>query len=159
MIESEKKGALRTAQGIVCGPWAFAFEFGWARSIVDNFDMVAVPQAREWLVGAANIDGELLPVIDLQRLVAPAQAGAPEAFVRKRDHRLLVGGTGAQSIAMLFTRLPQMLRYEPRDGDLLGYAPAAIRAVTRGIATNPHGESYLEIDGPKLVDMLAELSG
>jgi chemotaxis signal transduction protein len=146
---------MRTAQAVVCGSWAFAFEFGWARSIIDRFELVAVPQANPWLVGATNIEGDLLPVIDLTKLVV-ADAGE---FVQRKDHRLLVGGQGAGAIAMVFSRMPQMIRFEPRDGEMLSYAPASIRSVVRGLATNERGESFLEIDGPKLVSLLSELSG
>ncbi len=146
---------MRIAQGIVCGAWALAFEFGWSRNIVDNFELVAVPQASEWLVGATNIDGDLLPVIDLVRLISPQAT----PFVRQPGQRLLVGGTGTDAIAIIFSRRPQMIRYTPKDGEQIAYIPASIRSVARGMATNDSGETYIEIDGTKLTEMLALMSG
>ncbi len=145
---------LRTAQGVICGAWALAFEFGWARSIIDQFELVAVPQAHDWLVGAANVDGELLPAVDLSRLMAPTEA----PFARHKDQRLLVCGVGAEAVALVFTRMPQMLRFEVPDARSARYAPPAIREAVRGIATNERGESYLDVDGPRLVELLASLS-
>lgn len=143
--------AARVAQGIVCGAWALAFEFGWSRSIVDNFELVAVPQASEWLVGAANIDGDLVPVVDLVRLISPQAT----PFLRQPGQRLLIGGKGLEAIAIVFTRRPQMIRYVPHDGQQLAFVPASIRGVARGMATNENGESYIEIDGYKLTELLA----
>jgi chemotaxis signal transduction protein len=147
--------AQRTSQGVICGGWALAFEFGWARNIVDEFDLVAVPQALDWLVGAANIDGELIPVIDLSRLITPTQT----PFAKLNDHRLLVCDQGTEAVGLLFSRLPQMLRFEPGDPAMARYAPESIRPAVRGLATNERGEGFLDVDGPRLVGMLASLSG
>jgi chemotaxis signal transduction protein len=143
----------RSAQGIVCGAWALAFEFGWARNIVEQFDLVAVPQSPEWLVGAASVDGELLPVVDMARLISPN----PIPFQRVPGQRLLVGGEGADSVAMVFTRRPQMIRYEPKDGAELSAVPASLRELARGYAINERGEYFIEVDGIKLVKHLSEL--
>ncbi len=148
------QAAPRVAQGIVCGSWALAFEFGWARNIVDQFDLVAVPQAAEWLVGAANVDGDLVPVIDMMRVISPQAA----PFLRQPGQRLLVGGVGADALAIVFTRRPQMLRYTPEDGVGLAHVPASVRNVARGMATNERGETYIELDGPRLCEWLAAMS-
>jgi chemotaxis signal transduction protein len=131
-----------------------AFEFGWARSIVEQFELVAVPQAHPWLIGACNIEGELMPVIDMVRLISPSDG----AFVRQTDQRLLVLGDGVDAVAVIFSRMPQMLRFSPQDGDKLNWAPASIREVVRGMANNARGEVFIEIDGDKFVPFLASAS-
>ena len=69
---------LQLAQGIVCGGLRLAFAFDWARQIVDSYELVSMPRAPGWVLGAVNINGAIIPVIDLANYffesAEPAQA-------------------------------------------------------------------------------------
>jgi chemotaxis signal transduction protein len=150
----------RLAQGIVCGPWALAFSFNWARTIVEQFDLVAVPKAPLWLVGAANVDGNIVPVVDLALYVNPQ--ALPEAMGGQgsAQRRLLVGGMGGgnaeEAVAIIFSHLPQQLRYQPRDIAGVAGLPARLRDICNAYAQDANGQMFLEIDSQRLTDAMAQ---
>ena len=93
------------AQGIDCGGLAVALPYRWARQVVERFELSQVPRSPAWLAGAANVDGQVLPVIDLAAWAWPDRP--PRAEGRER---LLVGGDGDQALALRFHGLPVLLR-------------------------------------------------
>lgn len=147
------------AQGIVCGNWSLAFTFTWARQIVEGFEVVALPRAPGWVLGAVNINGAIVPIVDLgnyfSESIQPAQA--------ERGQRLLVGGIQAEdaeaALAVVFSQTPVQLEYltEPiKQRELL---PSRLVDVCRGIAKGDSGKEYLEIDVERLMGALSiELS-
>ena len=96
------------AQGIRCGNLALALPYGWARMVVDEFSVTAVPRAPFWLLGASSINGTVTPVVDLQ-LFALGPNAAQDSGARKK-RRLLVGGIADgesnKTLAILFDDLP-----------------------------------------------------
>jgi chemotaxis signal transduction protein len=140
MSDTVSSDSSRTAQGIICGQWAYACEYGWARNIVEQFEWVAVPRSPVWLLGATNIDGEVLPVVDLA-LFANPKAGQQTLT---KQHRLLVVGVGAQSVALLFNQRPVMLRYTPQK--VPSYIPPLVKPMARGVAVAATGEQYIDLD-------------
>lgn len=147
---------MKLAQGIVCGSWALALSFDWARQIVETFEISAVPKSPTWLVGAANIEGNILPVIDLAVYFSPSTASLQVS----PHQRLLVGGlqsTGADdAVAFIFNGLPQQLNYEPQELTYAGALPANLREVCDAVATDATGRNFLEINVDKLMAVLAD---
>lgn len=147
---------MKQAQGIVCGSWALAFSFDWARQIVEDFDISAIPKAPPWLLGAANIEGSIIPVVDLAVYFSTVtvHSKAPP------HQRLLVGGLialGAEdAIAFIFNDLPQQLRYEVQELTYAGALPSKLREVCDAVASDVSGQNYLEINIDKLLVALAE---
>jgi chemotaxis signal transduction protein len=146
---------LKLAQGIVCGSWALALSFDWARQIVENYEISAVPKAPSWLIGATNIEGNVLPVVDLATYFSPTMA----SYSVQRQ-RLLVGGLTAQSsddaIALVFDGLPQQLNYEPQELTYAGALPPKLREVCDLVALDARGRNFLEINIDKLMAVLAD---
>jgi chemotaxis signal transduction protein len=146
---------LKLAQGIVCGSWALAFSFDWSRQIVEDYELSAVPKAPNWLLGSANIEGSILPVIDLAAYFSPAIA----SYAAKHQ-RLLVGGITAQSsdeaLAFVFDGLPQQLNYEAQELTYAGALPPKLREVCDLVALDVTGRNFLEINVDKLVAVLAD---
>jgi chemotaxis signal transduction protein len=146
---------LKLAQGIVCGSWALALSFDWARQIVEHYEISAVPKAPSWLIGAANIEGNVLPVVDLATYFSPTMA----SYSVQRQ-RLLVGGLTAQSsddaIALVFDGLPQQLNYEPQELTYAGALPPKLREVCDLVALDASGRNFLEINIDKLMAVLAD---
>ncbi len=148
--------AYRLAQGIICGQWALAFSFDWARQIVERFELSAIPKAPNWLLGAANVDGNIVPVIDLAKYfnsepTAPAQAS---------QQRLLVGGlTGTNAddaVALMFTNLPLQLKYQSEVLSYPSALPAKLREVCDRVAKDANGRDFLEINTQRLKAILAD---
>ncbi|MBC7609309.1 MAG: chemotaxis protein CheW [Polaromonas sp.] len=146
----------RLAQGIICGQWALAFSFDWARQIVERFELSAVPKSPHWLLGSANVDGSIVPVVDLTRYFGTSAGAAPAGPQR----RLLVGGlTGVDSddaMALAFTGLPQQLKYSPAPLTDAGALPSRLREVCDGIARDAGGRDFLEINTRMLKAILAD---
>ena len=151
---------MKLAQGILSGAWALAFPFDWARQIVDTFELSPIPKAPEWLLGGTNVDGNILPVVDLARYLGSAQVQTAA-----RQQRLLIGGlsihqSGADStgdaIAIAFEGLPQQLRYEPSPLTYASSLPERLREICVGVGSNAARQEFLEIDAARLVDILSE---
>jgi chemotaxis signal transduction protein len=150
---------LKLAQGILCGSWALAFPFDWARQIVDTFELSAIPKAPAWLLGGTNVDGNIIPVVDLRVYLGDSMASA------SNQQRLLIGGlSNAQSsadstgdaLAIAFEGLPQQLGYEPQALTYADVLPARLRELCVGVGKNPAGHEFLEIDAERLLAALSD---
>ena len=149
--------ALRLAQGIVCGPWALALSYDWARQILDNFELTAIPKSPNWLLGATNVEGNILPVVDLGVYFSP-ELGATSAS--QTTQRILVGGMttdGADAaVAIVFHALPQQLRYSASALDYANSLPAKLREVCDAVAQDANGNNFLEINSERLMAALSD---
>lgn len=143
------------AQGIQCGALSLAFAHAWARAIVEEFSVTAVPNAPAWLVGAANVEGEIVPVFDLAVWIegraedrhARAEPGAARA-------RLLVGGRGGDRAALVFSGPARMVRYRAASSEAPGGAavPARLDGIVLGVSEAP---AHWVLDAARLFDKLA----
>lgn len=158
--ELPSANALQLAQGLMCGDLRLAFNFGWARQIVEDFELVVLPRAPGWVLGAVNINGSIVPVVDLANYFAQSAQPAQS----QRGQRLLVGGIQAEdaeaALAVVFTHTPVQLEYAPQHlgaaGDTL--VPRLLE-VCSGTASDDQGNQYFEIDTQRLMDALSiELS-
>lgn len=148
-------------QGIKCGVHRIAISYSWARTNVDRFELVPVPKAPIWLMGATVIEAQVLPVIDLALYIDPTA----ERGVQLRDLRLLVGGREDGDltdppIAFAFEGLPQQLRSgEQTQSASVRQAPERIRASADGVALSAQGEQFDVINIQRLAsELAAELS-
>jgi chemotaxis signal transduction protein len=146
---------LKLAQGILCGSWALAFPFEWARQIVDDYEISPIPKSPVWMQGAANIDGNIVPVVDLT-----VYLGSSAIQSQTAQKRLLIGGMqGAdadQAIALVFAGLPQQLSYEPRELTYSSALPERLRQLCTGVASNAAGHDFLEIGAQQLLTALSD---
>lgn len=149
----------KLAQGIVCGEFRLAFGFDWARQIVDQFELVPIPRAPTWVLGAVNVNGVIVPVVDVANYFS--EVAEPAQLLRGQS--LLVGGTQDEdadnAIAVAFSQTPVQLDYV--DEPLVGVPalPARLQEVCCGVVSDDRAQLYIEIDPRKLMDALsAELS-
>lgn len=140
-------GAL--AQGVRCGPWRVAFPFHWARSIVEQFEMSEVPHAPHWLLGAANVDGQVVPVFDLR---AYAEAAAPTPA--DAGAWLLLGGEGEDRLGLLSAGRPARLTEAP-TGQAAPPVPPALAEFVRGTCVDDQGCPWALLDPRALTEALA----
>jgi chemotaxis signal transduction protein len=146
---------LMPAQGIQCGHLNLAFSYAWAKSIVEDFSMTPVPNAPAWLVGAANVEGEIVPVFDLISWVAARAPAGPRAELSAGRARLLVGGHGADRAAIVFSGSARMVRYAPglQKNAAIDALPSRLRAVV--LATSETTPPHWVVDAERLFDKLA----
>jgi chemotaxis signal transduction protein len=156
-LELQAAVAQRLAQGIVCGPWALALSYDWARQIIENFELTAIPKSPAWLLGATNVEGNILPVVDLGLYFSP-ELGATSAM--QTTQRLLVGGMTAEgaedAVAIAFHALPQQLRYSSATLDYASSLPAKLREVCDAVAVDANGNNFLEINSERLMAALSD---
>ena len=149
----------RLAQGVICGHWALAFSFDWARHIVESFEVSAIPKSPNWLLGSANVDGSIVPVVDLALYFGTPAGTAPSTPAAPKQ-RLLVGRLASQdageALALVFTGLPQQLKYLPAPLTDAGALPARLREVCEGMARDASGRDFLEINTQMLKAILAD---
>ena len=143
------------AQGVQCGRYSLAFSFDWARQIVDDFELVPVPRAPGWVLGAVNINGLIVPVIDVDCYFSASDAPSQ----RQRGQRLLLGGVQAEdaegALAIVFSQTPVQLEYHALPVTEPAVWPQRLQEVCKGIACTEHGKSFIEIDAEKLMAALA----
>ncbi len=136
------------AQAVRCGERWFAFPYGWARAAVEQVQLSAVPGAPTWLAGAANVEGRIVPVIDLLAWTTPG--GFVDA--RAKDARLLVGGEGEDVVAVLFHGMPRLVRVTRQVQPAIGndrLAPYLLGHDIEDLLT-------VALDAPRLVEALIE---
>jgi chemotaxis signal transduction protein len=147
------------AQGVQCGSYALAFNFDWARQIVDEFDLVPIPRAPFWVLGAVNVNGLIVPVVDISNYFS--QDTTPSQL--QRGQRLLLGGVQAEdaesALAIVFSQTPAQLEYDAQPiGNPAELAPR-LQEVCKGMVVTEQGKVFIEIDPQRLMDALAaELS-
>lgn len=126
---------------------------------MDRFEVTPIPKAPAWLLGAANVDGNIVPIVDLTAYLSN------DMPVSNHQQRLLIGGlsinqSGADltgdAIAIAFEGLPQQLRYEPSPLTYASSLPERLREICVGVGSNAAGHEFLEIDAARLVDILSE---
>jgi CheW-like domain len=154
-----------TGQAITCGGWSLALNMQWSNTIVDTFELVKIPRAPRWLVGAVNIDGSIIPVVDLSVYFVP---NATPMAIDKR-HRILVGGKreeGADGttsndgvFAILFQGLPMQIQYTRDVLDASLVIPERLRELSLGMAKNQAAGSskktHFEMNTDRFVDFLS----
>ena len=107
----------QTAYVVMCGRWSLAIGIRWINVLIDEFELVAIPGAAPWLVGAVNIEGAIVPVVDLAAYFEPDLA--PQTITR--HHRLMLGGrrenSNEDAVALLFSGLPTQIEYDRQPLD------------------------------------------
>ena len=147
------------AQGVQCGEFLLAFPFQWARQIIEQFELVPVPRAPSWMLGAVNVNGLIVPVVDMTKYFS--QSAVPAQL--QRGQRLLLGGLQAEdadnALAVVFAHSPTQLEYYPQPIAGLDTLPARLQEVCLAAAMDDQSRTYIEIDSTKLMSALsAELS-
>ena len=145
------------SQGIFCSPFFIALPYLWAKSIVEEFELVAVPKSPPWMAGVANLAGVILPVIDLSAYFSPTQQPNPI----HKQHRLLIGGDfgggdEAVPMALLFEGLPQQVKALRRSVSEQSSMPQELAQLCVGELTNERGQSFFELDPDLLTQALLQ---
>jgi chemotaxis signal transduction protein len=154
-----------TGQVISCGGWSLALNMQWANTIVDSFELVKIPRAPDWLIGASNIDGSIIPVVDLAVYFVPKAVPMP----LDRHHRLLVGGMQEDNVdsslgnngvfAILFNGLPMQIQYTREAMDAFHVIPERLRELSLGIAKNItlgcSNQTHFEMNTDRFIDFLS----
>jgi chemotaxis signal transduction protein len=157
-------------QAVRCGALRVAFPYGWASTIVERYTVTPVPKAPSWLVGAANIDGLIFPVIDLAHYTAGSSVGARRSAhtatfdnTNSNRRRLLIGGVGVVNnenrLAIEFDGLPQQIGREVAKYQAHAHVNANPASLTDGTVEAKSGERFALVNVERLIARLAsELS-
>jgi chemotaxis signal transduction protein len=142
-----------SAYRIGCGPWQLAVNAQWATGILDSYALQPIPRAPQWLAGCTNVDGILVPVIDLLLLLDPAAASMdrtdPEVSILMGTHS---PGDNEEAIGLLFTGMPHQLSYTRAILPASLEAPPLLCRMARGLAETPDGRMTIELDTHRLID-------
>ena len=154
-VDGDAAESTYLAYRIGCGLWQLAVDAQWTTGILDSYVLQAIPRAPQWMVGCTNVDGILVPVIDLLLLLDPATASARGVGQRPR---LLLGshspGDNEEAIGLLFTGLPQQVAITRSALPVSFEAPPLLRGMARGLAEAPDGRTTIELDTHRLIDHL-----
>jgi chemotaxis signal transduction protein len=158
--------ATRLYQAIRCGALRVAFPYGWANTIVEKFEVTAVPKAPSWLLGATNIDGRIFPVIELAYV--GAATGRASTTLRNQvsnniNRRLLIGGLESENnddrLALVFDGLPQQIGGKEAKFAEHRHSGDSTSSLTDGTVESKTGERFALVNVQRLVVRLSsELS-
>jgi chemotaxis signal transduction protein len=142
-----------SAYYIGCGPWQLAVDAQWVTHLLDSYRLQPIPRAPQWLLGCTNVDGILVPVIDLFILLDPAAARARGAGQKAR---LLLGshspGDNEDAIGLLFTGLPRLLTISRTALPANLQAPPLLCQMAEGLALAPDGAAAIALDTRHVID-------
>jgi chemotaxis signal transduction protein len=142
-----------TGYRIACGPWLLVVDSQWTNGILDSYVLHPIPRAPLWLVGYTNVDGILVPVLDLFHLLDPAAAKAghvdSEVSIRLGSHS---PGDNEEAIGLLFTGLPDQLSFTRTPLPPSFVAPPLLCRMALGLAEAPDGRMAIELDTNRLID-------
>jgi chemotaxis signal transduction protein len=117
---------------------SYAMPVDHVREVADLGQLESVPRARPELLGIRNLRGQILPVVDLARLLGVTRTGPPA--------RLLVAETGRRRAGFAIDEVSGVGELadpaEEIDSDLLAGAVLS------------HGDLIGVIDTPRLFDSL-----
>jgi chemotaxis signal transduction protein len=145
-------------QCVQIGTLRLGVPYRWARQIVSDFEANLAPNSPAWLLGASNIDGRVIPVVDLAAY-ADAEVSA-NAMPMSQKPALLIGGEGETSAALVFRGLPAMRRAAPQAADA---ARAAVAQTAPRLApfivgyvekTSDPRQDWYGLDAEKLFESL-----
>ena len=152
-VDDDAAESTYLAYRIGCGPWQLAVDAQWATGILDSYVLQAIPRAPQWMVGCTNVDGLLVPVIDLLMLLDPAAASALGVGQKPR---LLLGshspGDNEEAIGLLFTGLPRLLTFARTALPANLQAPPLLCQMARGLALAPDGQAAIALDTRHVID-------
>ena len=152
-VDGDAAESTYLAYRIGCGPWQLAVDAQWATGILDSYVLQAIPRAPQWMVGCTNVDGLLVPVIDLLMLLDPAAARGRHPGNKTR---VLVGNPSPQdneeSIGLVFTGLPRQLTCTRTALPSTLQAPPLLWRMARGLALSPDSPVAIELDTRHLID-------
>jgi chemotaxis signal transduction protein len=138
---------------IGCGPWLLAVDALWTTGILDNYVLQPIPRAPRWLIGCTNVDGLLVPVIDLFILLNPNVVLGPRI---EHNARILLGtqspASNEEAIGLLFTGLPERLGFTRITLPDTLQLPPLLGQLARGLAHTPDGRTTIELDTQHLID-------
>ena len=149
-LEAAYKPA-HTAYVVTCGRWSLAVGVRWINVLIDEFELVSIPGAPPWLLGAVNIEGAIVPVADLAVYFEPALV--PQAVTR--HHRLMLGGrrenSNEDAVALLFSGLPTQIEYDRLPMNPSQELPERLREICVGRAA----EASFEVNTDELLSTLS----
>lgn len=93
----------------------YALEFERVRRVVEVSDRLRLPQGAESFDGLTDVDGRILPVLDLRRLLARAPVGAPPATPGIAVLVEIDGGT----VAVIADEIQRIRKIDSEDVDPL----------------------------------------
>jgi hypothetical protein len=128
--------------------------------VVETFVLSKIPRAPHWLTGCANIDGAVVPVVNMHAYLMSQQHPENIGIAPPKDQRLLVGCESRQSadetLAIGFSGLPIQVRYFRVPLEHTHHLPPRLTNLCRGEAWCDDGRRFLEIDTQRLCDTLAQ---
>lgn len=135
-------------QVVGCGPHLLGFAYGWARAVLELTEApTPVPNTPAWLLGVANLDGQVVPVVDLAEWLAPGVQPQPNAWqgATGTTWRVLLGGAGETQLALRFNGLPLPLPWRLQTRNLPAVRsslPAALQPLVLGLLNIPAGWGF-----------------
>lgn len=127
------------------GSEQYGLEIEAIREVADDPPLCRVPQTGAFLLGAVNLHGRVLPVIDLPALLDVA---APP-----RDRRLVVLGPEFHSLALAVSGVGRIAAFEAADLRLPS-ADERLHAIAGVVETGDPGERVNLLDAGAVVERL-----
>jgi twitching motility protein PilI len=101
-IKIQQTQSRRMRYGFRVGPVGLLINFNTVSEVIENTTICPVPHTPSWLSGLINLRGNLLPIFDLQKLLALQR-------VNHNEKRILILDKGEQAVGIIIDDLPRAL--------------------------------------------------
>ncbi len=106
--EKESSTVLR-CYGFKAGNMNFIIDEAIACEILDESNIHFVPMSASWLIGVSNIRGDVVPIIDLEKLI-----NGDDSNAEYKNRKLAIIGKGENTIGIELDELPVLLEFDKR---------------------------------------------
>ena len=147
--EKDISGVLRL-YGFKVGNLNLIIDEATSCEIVEENHIHFVPLSAEWLVGVSNIRGDVVPIIDLEKLI-----NGDSTKVGYKNYKLAIIGKGEDSIGIELDDLPVQLELNESQ-EIFDYSNQA-KHIQRFIqfAYLHNDDTWLCIDFPSLIQSIS----
>ncbi len=108
-----------------------------------------IPLVAEWILGVTNIRGDIIPVIDLEKIITGKSLGH-----KPNQNKIIIINKGKDAIGLLINQLPTLMNFD--DDDIhkdLSSIPKTIHEYVEHIYTK-NQEAWVCIDFPSFIQSI-----
>lgn len=134
--------------GFRVGDWRLLFPSSAGREVIPMPAVSRVPNTSPWLLGLANARGNLIPIVDLTIAFGAVRAAGVSAYV-------LIFGQGEAAIGLSVDGLPHLLTLQASEGMAVSLPLPPLLEGNVLAAYDYDGDTWLDLDLPRLFETLA----
>ncbi len=107
--DEKQSGSVLRCYGFKASNMNFIIDEATACEILEESNIHFVPLSATWLIGVSNIRGDVVPIIDLEKLI-----NGDDTNAEYKNRKLAIIGKGENTIGIELDELPVLLEFDKR---------------------------------------------